>query len=428
MLVGGLASASPVQQSNRPSSFLRHLRCRLHGSGRSRLPALDAVRSPRVVAWSLSVTLTALVVLTGAATSSDGATRAQSNARAVAGDVAAPTRSHSSRPPGRRASYPASYFNGPLGRRNPVPPTRGAFLLAWHSRSGWTRTKAGILERHRAIGRPFDGIATVHAPSERREAWIHKQGALPIIAGWTPGGTPEEIAAGARDKAIAAFAKRIGRYPFVVMVRMFHEFDQEHLAYHSCGERFAAMWRRVVTVVKQRGAGNVGFWWSPGEGYGRECTRSSYPGDAYVDWVGSDAYNHCFVGEAHCYSTPYRPGWAEFEELFDYEAGHANLTTQHDLFGPRKPFVVGETGTVYDPSSPGRKGDWYRSVVPAAKKMRYLRGVMFFDVDATATEVARNNWHVDFPRAESGVYQGFVDMASNAWFKTRVPAASPRGG
>jgi hypothetical protein len=368
-----------------------------------------------------------LVGPTGSISSSDGATRAKSQLTSPAGFVSGPS-SLSSRTSNPLVSYPASYFKGPLGKRNPVPPNGGAFLLAWHSRSGWARTKAGILERHRAMGRPFDGIATVYVPSERREEWIHRQGALPIVAGWTPGGSPADIAAGARDRAIVAFARRLGRYPFVVMVRMFHEFDQEHLAYHGCGKTFAAMWRRVVTVVRQHGAGNVGFWWSPGEGYGRACTRASYPGDAYVDWVGSDAYNHCFVGEAHCYSTPYRSGWAEFGELFDYETGFANLTTQHDLFGPRKPFVVGETGTVYDPSTPSRKGDWYRFVVPAGKKMRYLRGVMFFDADASATEVARNNWHVDYPRTDSGVYEGFVDMAADPWFNTRGRATRPLRG
>jgi hypothetical protein len=318
-----------------------------------------------------------------------------------------------------RSLYPASYFAGPLGRRNPLPPRRGAWLLSWHGRHGWPAVKAGVLARHRAMGRSFDGIATVFVPTQRRERWIHRQGALPIIAGWTPGGSPHEIAAGQRDRAIIAFARHLKRYPFVVMVRMFHEFDQGHVSYHACGEAFVAMWRRVVTVVQEHGAHNVGFWWSPSEGYDRECSTASYPGDAYVDWVGADAYNHCFVAEEHCYSTPYRPGWAEFSELFDYERGFANLTTQHDRFGPRKPFVIGETGTVYDPGSPSKKGDWYRNISAAAKNMTYLRGIMFFDADVSGAEGARNNWHVDHPFADPTVYDGYVDLARDPWFNTR---------
>jgi hypothetical protein len=316
--------------------------------------------------------------------------------------------------------YPASYFSGPLGRYNPIPPRKGAFLLGWYGRTsiGWSDVKSGLLERQRAMGRTFDGIATAHVPSERRERWIHRQGALPIIAGWTPGGSPQQIASGERDRQIAAFAKYLKSYPFVVMVRMFHEFDMEHLSYHACGKTFVAMWRRVVSVMQQKGAGNVGFWWSPSEGYNRDCITNSYPGNRFVDWVGTDSYNHCFVGE-DCYATPYTPGWSEFGPIFDYEKGFANLTTQHDRFGPSKPFVIGETGTVYDENHPSMKGDWYRNIVPAAKRMEYLRGIMFFDTDASKVEAARNNWHVDYPRSNPSVYEGYITMARDPWFNTR---------
>ena len=317
--------------------------------------------------------------------------------------------------------YPASYFRGPLAKRNPLPPRRGAFLLGWYGRTniGWSHVKTGVLGRQRATGRTFDGIATAYVPSERRERWIHKQGALPIIAGWTPGGSPQQIAAGERDREIAAFARYLKSYPFVVMVRMFHEFDMEHLSYHACGSRFIAMWRRVVTVMHDRGATNVGFWWSPSEGYNRSCLTNSYPGDAFVDWVGTDSFNHCFVAESHCYATPYSGGWAEFGQIFDYEQGFGNLTTQHDRFGPRKPFVIGETGTVYDPDNPPKKGDWYRNITPAAKRMEYLRGIMFFDTDASMVEASRNNWHVDYPLSDPSVYRGFIEMARDPWFNTR---------
>ncbi len=136
---------------------------------------------------------------------------------------------------------------------------------------------------------------------------------------------------------------------------MLHEFEMEHFDYHACGQPFIDMWRRVITVMRQQAAHNVGFWWSPSEGYDRDCVERSYPGDRYVDWVGTDSYNHCFLSETDCYATPYSAGWAEFGQIFDYERGVANLTTQHDRYGPSKPFVMGETGTVYDASNPSKK-------------------------------------------------------------------------
>ena len=335
-------------------------------------------------------------------------------------ETGAATSATEDRATGRAVGYPPSYFTGPLGRANPVPQKRGAFLIGWYGGANvsWSGVRAGLLERRRAMGRPYDGIATAHVPGERRERWIHAQGALPIIAGWTPGGSPQEIASGARDRQIAAFARYLKRYPFVVMVRMFFEFDMRHLSYHACGDGFVAMWRHVVAVMQQHEADNVGFWWSPSEGYDRACITSSYPGDRFVDWVGTDSYNHCFVDE-DCYATPYRPGWSDFGSIFDYERGFANLVTQHDRFGPRKPFVVGETGTVYDENHPSLKGQWFRNVVPAAKRMEYLRGIMFFDTDASPVEAPRNNWRVDHPRSNPSVYEGYIAMARDPWFNTR---------
>ena len=317
-------------------------------------------------------------------------------------------------------SYPSSYFTGPLGTRNPVPTKKGAFLMAWHGAQGcdWQCIKNGILGRQSAMGRKFDAIANAYRPfeSERVEQWVHNQGALPIIAGWTPGGSPQEIASGARDAQIIELANYLKVYDFTVMLRMFHEFDLPHLSYHACGSTFINMWKRVVDVFKQQGVNNVGFWWSPNEGVDRACIASSYPGDAYVDWVGTDNYNWQYVGEGG-WVTPLHTGWAEFWELFDYKV--PGLPNQHDTYGPRKPFVVGETGTVYDTNNPTRKGDWYRNVVPAVKQMEYLTGIMFFDQDVSSVEGPKANWWVHQPSSNSSVYSGFIEMARDPYFNTR---------
>jgi hypothetical protein len=321
-------------------------------------------------------------------------------------------------PPRRPVRYPASYFWGPLGKHNPLPPRKGVFLLGWHGRIGvgWNGAKANLLERHHAMRRKFDGIATAYVPSERRERWIHKQGALPIIAGWTPEGSPREIASGERDRQIVAFAKYLKKYTFIVMVRLFHEFDLSHTSYHACGDTFIAQWRRVVDVFKQQGVTNAGFWWSPTEGANRACIESSYPGDAYVDWVGTDSYNFCYVGESSCWVTPMHSGWAEFSELFDYPPG-PGYQSYHSLYGPRKPFVVGETSTVYDPNDSSKKGNWYRNIVPAAKQMEHLTGIMFFDSNVQAAEGPKANFLVDYPSSDA--YAGFIEMARDPYFNTR---------
>lgn len=327
----------------------------------------------------------------------------------------------------RTFRYPASYFTGPLGRRVPLPPKRGAFLILQPGSHGcdWACVKKQVAARERATGRRFDGIANAWRPNERErvERWVHSRGSIPIIAGWSPGGTPSEIATGARDARIVQLARYLKQFRFVVMVRLFHEFDLAGWAHHTCGQPFVDMWRRVVDIFRQQRATNVGFWWSPTEGGNRSCIASSYPGDAYVDWAGSGWYNWCYVDEPDCWSTPLHSGWADFAEVFDYPAG-PGYRSQHDTWGPRKPFVVGETNTVLDSSDPSRKASWYRGVPGAAARMEYLRGVMVYDSDVSAIEGAKANFKVDHPSGDATVYEAFIAMARHSWFNTQRAVTS----
>ena len=254
---------------------------------------------------------------------------------------------------------------------------------------------------------------------ENRLQWIQDHGSIPIVAGLHFDNTIAQINAGAADSLIDAYANRWRSYNFTIMVRLFHEFDYSHLKYTSVGQEaaFVTAWKRIVDRFRARGATNVGFWWCPSEGGNRSSADAAYPGDAYVDWVGTDSYNWVFVGEDK-YATPWKPGWAEFGEIFNYQSGGGSAP-RHDTYGPRKPFVVGETGTVWDSNFPQKKGDWFRNIPAAAKNMEYLTGISFFDIDATPWEDSRNNWIVDHATSVPQVYDGFKTMARDPWFNTR---------
>ena len=55
--------------------------------------------------------------------------------------------------------------------------------------------------------------------------------------------------------------------------------------------RYVADWRYIVRLFRAAGAGNAAFVWCPnvGEPIG-SAAQDWYPGDAYVDWVGTDVY------------------------------------------------------------------------------------------------------------------------------------------
>jgi hypothetical protein len=368
------------------------------------------------------------------ASNSAGSASATSAATGVVALTVTSSSSSSVCSAGSLAACPASYFTGPLGSRNLLPAKPGAFLIDEYGGYGtsWDQTKAGILQRQQDMGRGFDGIHVHYGGdgsylgianciasdrvSARPPDWIHGLGAFPVVT-WMPNRTIADVNAGLVDPCFRAVADHFKSFGFPVMLRIWNEFDLSFVTWHACGQSFIDAWRRVVGIFRQQGATNVGFWWTPEEGVDRTCVNNSYPGDAYVDWVGSDSYNTCYVGEGGCWSTPYHSGWAAFAELFNYQG--LSFKSQHDLWGPRKPFVVGETNTVYDPNNPNRKGDWYGAIPAAAQSMPYLRGISFYDQDVSAVEGPRNNYRVDYPTSNPNVYSGFKKMAAHPWFNTR---------
>jgi hypothetical protein len=346
------------------------------------------------------------------------------------------------------ASCPASYFTGPLGNNNLIPSRPGAFLIDEYGGVGtsWAQMQAGVLQRETDMGRTFDGLGyhydgggswggvfgMIDPTGTNAPQWIHDHGSFPAVT-WTPNYTIAQMNKGAADAIWAKAANYFKTYNFPIMLRSFHEFDLPYLPWaavpssgngnvNSCGAPFIAAWQRMVNIFRANGATNVGFWWTPFEGPAdRTCAIASYPGDAYVDWVGSDEYNVCLVGHTDQWCTPLHSGWAQFQELFNYTALGSTLADAQTKWGPHKPFVVGETATWYDSNYPSYKGDWFRNIAAGAKNIKYLRGITFFDQDVSANSAdgPLGNYRVDNPTSNPDVYAGFKQMAADPWFNTR---------
>lgn len=332
-------------------------------------------------------------------------------------------------------SRPASYFTGPLGVNNIVPPTGKMFLIAQCGGYGvtWAQTQTLILQREADMGRLFDAVhihyggegtylgdANCIAPlDDNQEQWIHDTGHFPVVA-WTMNRTLADINAGNADDCIANVADYYAALGFRVMIRAFSEFDLPFLLYHGCGSAFISAWQRIVNIFQAQGATNVGWWWNPEEGVDRECVNASYPGDAYVDWIGSDWYNVCDVGNTQCYSTPLHSGWAEWWELFHYN----DTDSQYALWGGTKPFVVGETSAFYDPNAgTTKRGNWFRNIPLKAAEMPNLCGISFYDSDVSIVEGPRANFRVDHPLSIPDVYAGWNQMTADAIWNT-VPVTT----
>lgn len=122
-----------------------------------------------------------------------------------------------------------------------------------------------------------------------------RPGMAPMIS-WNLPLTGGRISDGSQDAYIRAQADAIRSYGGPVFVRLDWEMNASwypgwNLPAVTPAE-FIAAWRHVYTVFRQQGAGNAAFVWCPTlwNGPGGRSPSTWYPGDAYVDWLGVDAY------------------------------------------------------------------------------------------------------------------------------------------
>ncbi len=325
-------------------------------------------------------------------------------------------------PPPTPSDWPGSYTNGPLGSNNILPVYGKCLLINNWGQPGktWSDQQAAIASREAFIGRRFDGIhiqywsggsylgvAGIDGADVNRHAeqWVHDRGQIVCVT-WAPPMSIAQVNAGNADAVFGVAADLWKAMPFTVMLRPFWEFDGEAGFPWSCGNsadigaNFVTAWRRMVGIFQSHGASNVGFWWCPLEGSpDRPGINASYPGDAYVDWVGSDIYN----GGDGNWNTPLHGGWASFEECTFYSPPIAG--SQYSLRSPTKPFVIGELGCTKDAT---RQGDWYRAIPAVLATKPNMTGISFFDQDVSGLEGSTANWFVD---SSPDAYAGFKTMA-----------------
>ena len=129
---------------------------------------------------------------------------------------------------------------------------------------------------------------------------------------------------------------------------------------------YAAAWRHIVDVFRAHGVSNVEFVWTmmswtmhPSSGLD---ASSYYPGDAYIDFVGSDGYDW----------YPGRAGdqWNSFESIF--------TDTNTFALAHGKPWMVVEYGVQEDPAVPGRKAQWLLDALATAKTWPALKALIYF--------------------------------------------------
>ena len=213
---------------------------------------------------------------------------------------------------------------------------------------------------------------------------IWNRGAVPLIT-WEPWSSTEEgiplreIARGRYDPYIRRSAREAAAWGHPILLRFAHEMNGTWYPWGRRGANtprlYVRVWRHVVRLFREAGAGNVQWVWAPevneeagpsgalpllGAGPSHPYPFARYyPGDRWVDWVGLDGFNWGKGGEWQSFTTI-------FANSYDTVIG---LT--------RRPIIITETASN---ERGGEKGAWIQSALgQEVPRFRGIRAVVWFN-------------------------------------------------
>jgi hypothetical protein len=408
VVVGQLLSTSAGAWSGSPTSYAYQWR-HCDSSGGACVNVSGATSTSYLLS-SGDVGFTIRVAVT--AKNSVGSTTATSAQTAV---VAASTSSTS--------GYPASFFGGPAGTNIVLPPNggypaRGAWI-GEASANGLTQVQS----REQYFGRKFNIYA--YYASNRCDPWpttlaqAASAGYIPMISWYPNPYYADQIINGLADSCIKSFGNAVANQSAKVFVRPYWEFNGgwQPFSKNSDGTRATAaqekqMWQHTIDVLRTTGFfSKASVVWSVNEGYYNNGDAwnnpTPYPGDNYVDWVASGSYNWD-SSTAWC---GLHAGWCSFAEAVThgrYAPTYTPIGVEASFRG-KKPYLVGESGSIEDPNTAGRKGQWMVDMGNYAKTyMPGLYAIVYFD-----TAYNGSSWNLD---TSTSSMNGFKSFANTPYF------------
>jgi hypothetical protein len=208
--------------------------------------------------------------------------------------------------------------------------------------AGFERWNGGQRAAYALEFLPMDGWASIERPAWLASRW---RGAPQRVVYSVPllprsGGSLAQGATGAYDGHFAAMARTLVAHgQGHASLRLGWEFNGDWFPW-AAGRNpaaFVAYWRRVVTAI--RGVPGAAFTidWAPNLGRGAIAPDRVYPGDAYVDVIGLDAYDQDW-------SPAFRDPIARWRSLMDQPYGlawHRDFAAAHG-----KPMSFPEWGMI----------------------------------------------------------------------------------
>jgi len=252
-----------------------------------------------------------------------------------------------------------------------------------------TPSSAGLRAAEAALDHHFSLVHTFHdiddtVPSAYDRAVV-AGGALlhTSIDARIYGGRPGEVtwaavAAGAYDAALTRAASGLASLRRPVFVTFDHEPDQPAKAVQGTPAEFIAAWRHVHDVFAEAGASNVVWVWVVTGWAGSANTAlRMWPGNAYVDWIGWEAYDSrgCTGGRVATPPITFAQAALPFERT---------LRTGATTYGIdiHLPMMISEAGTALPPGG-SVNADWFTGMEQVLRRHLEIRAVSWWDHDGS---------------------------------------------
>ncbi|HEV7483220.1 MAG TPA: glycosyl hydrolase [Solirubrobacterales bacterium] len=251
-------------------------------------------------------------------------------------------------------------------------------------------------------------------------------GAIPLATmPLGPGISLQEVAEGKQDTEIRGWARAAKDFAYPFLFRPWWESNGN---WYSWGQSpyFVAAWQRFHDLVVAEGATNVTWAWVVNtlwekDGKVQDDPTPYYPGDAYVDWVGVDAYNWG--------RNPLQPDrWVSAEESIQ-----PTLELLEEI-APGKPVCVCESAsTEIGKGGPGEdKALWIHEMLDEYLPSRpRIKAYIWFNWNVEQGGYGSGGGHWDWPiesspEAEAAFREGiqsdtFISVAPPLTPLTKVP-------
>lgn len=210
---------------------------------------------------------------------------------------------------------------------------------------------------------------------------VRQHGAIPVLS-WSSQSIPSsleepdyqlsDLISGRYDSYIREFARKAKAWGHPFFLRFDWEMNgnwfpwSEGVNGNKSGE-YVTAWRHVHDIFSEVGATNATWVWCPNVEWNGNVNSvgTTYPGNAYVDWIGLDGYNWG--------TNPSHPGgWKTFDQV--YRKSYRYLV---ESVAPSKPMMIGE---VASSEYGGSKAAWIREMLTKVPtEYTDIRALLWFD-------------------------------------------------